>query len=164
MSASSSHTRHRAAGHPMLAQPRQVVVGRRPMRWRYWADCLQWPARSWCVSTAVSVVYVGRRLSISNQTASTGLALRLWISERRLRAWAVGGPRRRRSFLTIFLPLDVRTSARVAENNRIRAERPIHLYSSVLVRSLARHCSAPSGIIRNDSAARPALFACQLDF
>ena len=131
VSASSSHTRHRAAGHPMLAQPGQVVVGRRPMRWRYWADCLQWPARSWCVSTAVSVVYVGRRLSFSNQTASTGLALRLWISERRLRAWAVGGPRRRRSFLTIFLPLDVRTSARVAENNRIRAERPIHLYSSM---------------------------------
>ena len=54
VSASSSHTRHRAAGHPMLAQPGQVVVGRRPMRWRYWADWLQWPARSWCVSTAVS--------------------------------------------------------------------------------------------------------------
>ena len=54
VSASSPHTWHRAAGQSVSAQPGQSAVGRRPIRWRYWVDSLQWPARSWWMSTAAS--------------------------------------------------------------------------------------------------------------
>ena len=52
VSASFLQTRHRAAGHSTSLHRSHPGVGRRPIRWRYCSEQLQWPARSWCMSTA----------------------------------------------------------------------------------------------------------------
>ena len=45
------------SGSQRPRQPGQVAVGRGPTQWRYWVDALQWPARSWWMSTAASRLF-----------------------------------------------------------------------------------------------------------